>query len=274
MRKRKRTRPFLCSPPRGSQRIITPAYEGPSAGRQTGADSTADRRQQTRTRLLRHQARPSGSASVGELRHQRAPGHVARRHVHRSPYPRHRPGRLRLSPGASHHRSTVPGQGHARALGGSGKDSVGSSRWQRRRGLSPGQQRFYAHPRPVVCGARVQSRAPGRLGGWNRHHTVPQPARRRRPQVQSAQRRPRRHQHYRLDSAPCQSTAPSRESRAGPDALRSGSTRCHNSPARLRQTLRGRTGIGTRSRRDPGRGREIGCRSAGRRLGRLLGADP
>ena len=51
-----------------------------------------------------------------DLRHQRAPRHVARSHVHRGAHPGDHPGHLRLPASERNRRAAVHGKGHARAF--------------------------------------------------------------------------------------------------------------------------------------------------------------
>ena len=88
-------------------------------------------------------------------------------------------------------------------------------------------------PTPVVSHAILtyNRSAPTRSSRRDRHHSVPQPTRGRRLQVQPAQRRPRRHPGHQLDSGPRQrvlAEASSGQAHALRAARRAATTRRHD----------------------------------------------
>ena len=131
-------------------------------------------------------------------------------------------------------------------------------------------------PTPVISHAilvynRGRTRAPRRR---DRHHAVAQPARRRRLQVQPAQRRPRRHRRHRVDPGPRQRAAPRRQRRASSDCpSRRRSAPPRRAQHRFRPALRRRPGERHRHGRHRGGRPQAGRRPARRRRGALLGAD-
>ena len=92
--------PQRCSGSRGRltsvARFVLQSTHDTRACRPAGTGLHADRRRGARARVLRADARPWRPPSARRLRHQRPPGHAARRQLHRGAHPGHHAGDLRL----------------------------------------------------------------------------------------------------------------------------------------------------------------------------------
>ena len=144
---------------RGHRRHRTENPDGdPSPGGSTGPDRRPDRPPGAGARLLREPSRSGRPAAARRLRHQRAPGHAGRQHVHRGAHPGDHPGDLRLPPRSGDRRAAVPGQGHARPLGPRPADGArGPGRGGGRDG-PPARRRVHAHAGDLARDPRVQPR--------------------------------------------------------------------------------------------------------------------
>ena len=228
--------------------------------------------------LSRWSTGPGRSGPAGRIRNVRPSRLVVSRCVQRGPHPRHDRGHPSLSGPARIQRPTLPRSRHARAVRASDSHRVERPRgpWRGRPGR-PGRRlhadagRLARHPRRKPAEGQLAS--PRRR---DRGDAVAQPARRRRLQVQPAERRPGRYRRDALDPG-----------RGEPDPGRSGIGWRGRYPPRIRDRGRRtgrsvrlpgpicrRPGLGHRHGRDPGVGAPDRGRPDGRRVGRVLGGDP
>jgi len=144
-----------------------------TAGGQAGSKRDTGGHRAARARVLCLQARCRGSQSTGPIRHQRAPGLLLTRLVHRSPHPiitqaicDYRRSLGSCGPiymGKDTHALSGPAQRTAlEVLAGNGIETM----IQRDDG--------FTRPRPSPCHPRLQPRPPQRIGRWYCHFTIPQ----------------------------------------------------------------------------------------------------
>ena len=225
----------------------------PRAG-QTGPPRRSHRRRRRDQRLLRPDARPGQPRPTGRLRHLGPPRIQPGHRLQRRPHRRHHPGDRGIPGRPGHHRSAVHRQGHPRPLPAGLEDRDRGA--DRQRGDRAGRERRRLHPDAgrVPGHRRAQRRlAPnGAAGRRHRGHPVPQPAPRRRLQVQPAARRAGRLRRHQRDRRPGQRAA-GRPVADPADAVRAGRRR--RPPLRLpRHLLRGPGERPQPARRPRGRG--------------------
>ena len=117
-------------------------------------------------------------APARRLRHQRPPGHAARRHLHRGAHPGDHPGDLRLPPRPGDRRPALPGQGHARPVRPGAADGARGAGRQRRRDDPPARRRRDADAGHLARHPRLQPRprrAPAATASSSRRRTTRPP---------------------------------------------------------------------------------------------------
>src|SRR5580765_964592 len=160
------------------------------------------RRPPSHHRVLRHPPRRRRALAARCLRHLRPPRLFSIRVLQRRPHRRNHPGHRRVPRRPAHHRSALPRARHPCSLRARLHHSARGSRHQRHRGDDRRASRLHADAGAIACHphSQRQSQAPPRRR--HRHHTLAQPARGRRLQVQPTLRRPRRHLRHEVDRKP------------------------------------------------------------------------
>ena len=225
-------------------------------------------------RVPRPRARTRRSRAAGQLRHQRAPRLLAARLLQRSPHPRRHPGAGRIPRPAADRRSALSWQGHACALRARRGHRTGGARGQRRDHRGPERRRRpHPHAGDLARHPHLQPQPHRRPRRRHRGHPLAQPARRRRLQVQPAQRRPGRHRRHRLDPGPRQRAPARRQPRGPAHPPRPCPRRPHHPVAGSGLAVRRRSGPGAGARTGARRWRPLRGGPAGRGRPALLRGD-